>query len=83
MLSQIHGPLCLAFVSDDGSKRHLGREVNALFCYQMNRLYLKISLIFLTKSLKNKMGFLSGSDSKELACNAGDLGSIPGLGRSP
>ena len=25
----------------------------------------------------------SGSDSKESACNAGDLGSIPGLGRSP
>ena len=23
------------------------------------------------------------SDSKESACNAGDLGSIPGLGRSP
>ena len=23
------------------------------------------------------------SDSKEFACNAGDLGSIPGLGRSP
>ena len=23
-----------------------------------------------------------GSDSKESACNAGDLGSIPGLGRS-
>ena len=29
------------------------------------------------------MGFLSGSDSKETACNAGDMGSIPGLGRSP
>ena len=29
------------------------------------------------------MGFPSGSDSKETACNAGDLGSIPGLGRSP
>ena len=28
------------------------------------------------------MGFPSGSDSKESACNAGDLGSIPGLGRS-
>ena len=26
---------------------------------------------------------LGGSDSKESACNAGDLGSIPGLGRSP
>ena len=27
--------------------------------------------------------FPSGSDDKESACNAGDLGSIPGLGRSP
>ena len=26
---------------------------------------------------------LSGSDGKESACNAGDPGSIPGLGRSP
>ena len=29
------------------------------------------------------MGFPGGSYSKESACNAGDLGSIPGLGRSP
>ena len=29
------------------------------------------------------MGFPGGSDSKECACNAGDLGSIPRLGRSP
>ena len=28
-------------------------------------------------------GFPGGSDSKEFACNAGDLGSIPDLGRSP
>ena len=28
------------------------------------------------------MGFLSGSDGKESACNTEDLGSIPGLGRS-
>ena len=28
-------------------------------------------------------GFPSGSNGKESACNAGDLGSIPGLGRSP
>ena len=27
------------------------------------------------------MGFPGGSDSKESASNAGDLGSIPGLGR--
>ena len=29
------------------------------------------------------LGFPCGSAGKELACNAGDLGSIPGLGRSP
>ena len=27
--------------------------------------------------------FPGGSDGKESACNVGDLGSIPGLGRSP
>ena len=27
--------------------------------------------------------FPGGSDGKESACNAGDWGSIPGLGRSP
>ena len=30
---------------------------------------------------KHCVGFPGGSDSKESACNAGDLGSIPGLGR--
>ena len=29
------------------------------------------------------MGFSGNLDSKESAYNAGDLGSIPGLGRSP
>ena len=29
------------------------------------------------------MGFPCGSAGKESACNAGDLGSIPGLERSP
>ena len=29
------------------------------------------------------MDFPSGSDGKESACNAGDLGLIPGLGRFP
>ena len=28
-------------------------------------------------------GFPGGSDGKELACNEGDAGSVPGLGRSP
>ena len=29
------------------------------------------------------LGFPDGSESKESICNVGDLGSIPGLGRSP
>ena len=30
-----------------------------------------------------RAGFHGGSAGKESACNAGDLGSIPGLGKSP
>ena len=29
------------------------------------------------------MGFPGGSDGKEFACNVGDLGSNPGMERSP
>ena len=32
---------------------------------------------------KKNLGFPGGSDSKVAARNVGDLGSIPGLGRSP
>ena len=44
------------------------------------------ALFFLSHTLPafycNYCGFPGGSDSKESTCNAGDLGSIPGLGRS-
>jgi len=33
--------------------------------------------------LQYSWGFPGGSDGKESTCNVGDLGSIPGLGRSP
>ena len=42
----------------------------------------KISLIN-NKGLLYTKGFPRSADSKELACNAGDPGSSPGLGRSP
>ena len=32
--------------------------------------------------MRSNVGFPDGSDSKESAWNVGDLGSIPGLGRS-
>ena len=41
---------------------------------------------YLTLSLYKKefcWGFPGGSEGKASACNAGDLGSIPGSGRSP
>ena len=37
----------------------------------------------LSYSLKGMQGFPGGSDSKDSACNAGDLGSTPWLGRCP
>ena len=42
-------------------------------------------LYFVTKYAKSvfNRGFPCGSADKESACNLGDLGSIPGLGRSP
>ena len=33
--------------------------------------------------MTEQLNSLTHSDGKEFACNAGDLGSIPGLGRSP
>ena len=35
------------------------------------------------KKLDQSWGFPGGSDGKASACNAGDLGSSPGLGRFP
>ena len=37
----------------------------------------------LSHGISSKMGFPGDSDNKESACNSGDQGSIPGLGRSP
>ena len=44
-------------------------------------VYSSISLYVLTTKLF--WGFPGVSDGKESSCNAGDLGLIPGLGRSP
>ena len=48
-------------------------------------LYSRFSLViyFILSFIYIYMGFPGGSDGKESACNAGDLGLIPRLGRSP
>ena len=40
-------------------------------------------ICFLNKKAVSPKGFPCGSAGKESACNVGDLGSIPGLGKSP
>ena len=45
-------------------------------CFLLNCCFLKACPIF-------PLGFSCGSAGKESTCNAGDLGSIPRLGRSP
>ena len=50
------------------------------------RLYWQPGLFFfscLCAKRQMRMGFPGGSAGKEFACNAGDLGLIPGLGRFP
>ena len=52
-------------------RKRLGNKVEALFKMTCE------------KKVKLKLGFPGGSEVKVSACNAGDLGSIPGSGRSP
>ena len=46
-------------------------------------LLLTVCLFYNLRSVFENMDFPGGSAGKESACNAGDLGMIPGLGRSP
>ena len=41
------------------------------------------SFLFIYLAAVGLLGFPGGSDGEESACNEGDLGSIPGLGRPP
>ena len=54
-----------------------------VFWYQGNSSIMKCIWISPTSSLVRSLGFPRGSACKESACNAGDLGFFPGLGRSP
>ena len=56
--------------------------LNLYFIINKLRLRSFKNLLFLSSYIL-ELGFPCGSDSKDSACNVGDLGSIPGLGRSP
>ena len=57
-------------------------EYNPCLCYQESLFNYFTRMVF-TTSFYLSRGFPVGSAGKESACNAGDLGSIPGLGRCP
>ena len=67
-----------AWLPTDGFSPYLSLIV-CFFCLQSHdsRCQLQIGTCHLP------LGFPGSSDGKESACNAGDLGSIPGSGRSP
>ena len=61
------------------------------FLCWIEKLHLKLKTFVLKKKialilkleLSHYRGFPGSSESKESACSVGDMGSIPGLGRSP
>ena len=48
-----------------------------------NMWEISVSFVQFCCEPKTALGFPCSSAGKESACNAGDLGSFPGLGRSP
>ena len=57
-----------------------GLIINVILFYNLMR---DTHLEIITEDPGVFLGFSGGSDSKESACNAGELGSIPELGGSP
>ena len=68
----------LSFLKKDGGKEETeeGKKKN-----QKNKK--KTSDPMRKSGASGKEGFPGGLDSKESACNEGDLASVPGSGRSP
>ena len=58
-----------------------------LLCHKLEcmpiRIFQNISDLKIAYRYVYKIGFLHGSVGKEVACNAGDMGLIPGSGRYP
>ena len=56
---------------------HISCEIITVYCFK----FVSFGVIYYAAI--DTWGFLGGSDGEESACNAEDVGSIPGLGRSP
>ena len=66
---------------------HLDRTIITVFPFSLYLFSLAFCYLFFLNVAISKLHiyikFPAGSEVKASACNAGDLGSIPGLGRSP
>ena len=69
--------MLVSSVQQSDSVRHI--QVSILF----SKFFSPSLLYIILSSVTCAMGFPGGSAGKESTCSAGDLGSIPGLGRSP
>ena len=58
-------------------------QVDSLPAELLYNIYLSIYIHIYIHFIYADQGFPGGSDSKESTCDMGDLGLIPGLGRSP
>ena len=68
------------YTEGQGSLRLVIREEMCLSFQAEGQGFLRLGSLCMMIIIK---GFPCGSASKGSACNAGDLGSIPGLGRPP
>ena len=65
------------------TKKMLHKIYNQLGCYLFHNLKLKFDYSLYLCTHIMCLCFPGGSEVKASACNAGNLGSIPGSGRSP
>ena len=73
---------CVAIFFSIGSSPTQGSNLTTV--YFQNFFITQIETLYpLPGTTERFLGFPDGSDGKESICNVGDLGSIPGLGRSP
>ena len=64
-------------------KSYIKTSIFIYYIYYMYNVYYHDKYLWNDDKVRYHMGFPGSSAGKESACNVGDLGSIPGLGRSP
>ena len=73
----------MQLVRDDIGEVGRGQVMKSLVFHSVDCEFIPQFISHLHCYILNILGFPGGSEGKASACNAGDLGSIPGSGRSP